>query len=74
MRSSSTRSRTSTPAASPCSTTWANLAYLKFDEFDFGDLVYPAKGKTRITILHTNSMGVYSKTKYPDEAGASSPR
>jgi multiple sugar transport system substrate-binding protein len=45
---------------------WANLAYLKFDEFDFGDLVYPAAGKTRITILHTNSMGVYSKTKYPD--------
>ena len=47
---------------------WANMAYLGFDKFDFGDLVYPAMGKERITILHTNSLGIYSRTKYPDTA------
>lgn len=47
---------------------WANLSYLGFDEFDHGDLVYPAGNKNRVTILHTNSLGIYSKTKYPDTA------
>lgn len=45
---------------------WANLSYLKFDEFDHGDLVYPAGNGTRAAILHTNSMGIYSGSKYPD--------
>ncbi|MHB0876254.1 MAG: ABC transporter substrate-binding protein [Anaerolineae bacterium] len=45
---------------------WANLSYLKFDEFEFGDLVYPAGNSTRASILHTNSMGIYSKSKYAD--------
>lgn len=47
---------------------WANMDYLGFAQFEFGDIVYPAAGKERITILHTNSLGIYSKTKYPDTA------
>lgn len=47
---------------------WANLSYLKFDEFEHGDLVYPAGNGTRGAILHTNSLGIYSRTKYPDMA------
>ncbi len=47
---------------------WANMSYLGFDKFDIGDIVYPAMGKTRVTVLHTNSLGAYAKTKYPDTA------
>jgi len=47
---------------------WANFSYLKFDEFDHGDIVYPAKNKERVAVLHTNSLGAYSKTKYPQMA------
>jgi multiple sugar transport system substrate-binding protein len=45
---------------------WANMASLGFDKFDHGDLVYPAMNKKRVTILHTNSLGVFAKTKYPE--------
>jgi ABC-type glycerol-3-phosphate transport system substrate-binding protein len=45
---------------------WANFASHKFNEFKDGDVVYPAKAKTRVTILHTNSLGMSSKTKQRD--------
>ncbi|MBI2941136.1 MAG: sugar ABC transporter substrate-binding protein, partial [Chloroflexi bacterium] len=50
---------------------WANFEPLQFkqnkDKKD-RDVVYPAKGKERITILHTNSLGISSSSKIPDIA------
>jgi multiple sugar transport system substrate-binding protein len=43
---------------------WANLAALGMDKHEVGDLVYPAKNKTRVTVLHTNSLGIFKGTKH----------
>ena len=45
--------------------TWANFTNFKGFPIDFA---YPPKRKNRMTIVHTNSLGVSAKTKYPDEA------
>jgi ABC-type glycerol-3-phosphate transport system substrate-binding protein len=47
---------------------WANFGALKFDEFKHGDVVFPARRKARVTILHTNSLGISAKTRHPDVA------
>jgi multiple sugar transport system substrate-binding protein len=47
---------------------WGNFASLKFHEFQHGDVVYPAKGTSRSTILHTNSLGISAKTRHRDLA------
>ena len=47
---------------------WANLGALGMDTHEVGDLVYPAKNKTRVTVLHTNSLGIFKGTEHLDLA------
>ncbi|MGQ9733387.1 MAG: extracellular solute-binding protein [Candidatus Zipacnadales bacterium] len=47
---------------------WANLGWLGMDKHEVGDLVYPSKNKARVTVLHTNSLGIFKGTKHLDLA------
>jgi ABC-type glycerol-3-phosphate transport system substrate-binding protein len=46
--------------------TWGYFGALKFNQFPHGDVVHPAKRKNRVTILHTNSLGISSRTRQRD--------